>query len=89
MSSLSSLVAASAERRARNLEILAAMTARLDHIDFTPSEADQPTSRSTRPPMPTDGSAEADPRDSIPRRTTHGGPYGAAILDRVLASYGR
>jgi hypothetical protein len=39
--------------------------------------------------MQTRSEAEDDAiRAQLPGRTTHGGPYGSSILDRVAANYG-
>jgi hypothetical protein len=50
-------------------------------LDTTPASP----SRSTPTPTSSDDDAL---RAQLPERTTHGGPYGSSILDRVARSYG-
>lgn len=90
MRSLSSLVESASGRRAANLARLAQMTARNDHIDFTPSpEPSAAPNRSIPPPMPS-REPEPDPLRELlnVQRTTRGGPFGASILSRVAENYG-
>lgn len=91
MTQLAALVARSQARRAANLNRLASMTARLDVLYSEPSPQPGPTpaSRSTPEPMPPSSLERSDDlRALLPDRTTHGGPYGTSILERVAANYG-
>lgn len=88
MRSLSSLVAARAERRAASLAHLAAIRAALDEPLFSPSPELLELGRSRSQPTPTQAMAPDELRAQLPERRTKGGPYGDAILARVAASYG-
>lgn len=93
MRSLSSLVEGQLERRRSNLERMRALTAELDRTslpDLSASSSD-PTmsSPSTRPPTRTQEEDYRDPREQLPARRTHGGPYGDSVIERVIASYRR
>ena len=90
MFSLSAVASRAAERRRSNLAKLAALTSRLDDPLFSdPTPDPSPMNRSTPPPTQRTEAHDAEIAASrLPARTTHGGPYGASIIDRVLASYG-
>lgn len=91
MGQLNALVARSQQRRQANLDRLSMMVARLDVPFSEPSNQPEQAaaSPSTRTPMQTRSEAEDDAiRAQLPGRTTHGGPYGSSILDRVAANYG-
>jgi len=92
MKALDSLAAATTQRRAMNLARMAAMTARLDDPLFSEPSMPSATSPSTQPPTPRERAGRYDDADAaraqLPARSTHGGPYGPAVIDRVLASYG-
>jgi len=91
MGQLNALVTRSRQRQQANLNRLAMMVAKLDVPFSEPSNQPEQAAASRSMPTPTPTRSEADDdalRAQLPARTTHGGPYGSSILDRVAANYG-
>ncbi len=89
LAELDRLRAREAERRATDLAKLATIAAGLGI--GTEAEPDPPSAPRRTPPV--DGSGpRSTPEASfplLPRRTTHGGPYGASIIEAVAESVRR
>lgn len=101
MEQVSGLLRSQRTREQQNLDRLAGHVRSLDvvveHPDSDPyPEALLATRQRELEARRTDDDAAAaerqrlaDLRATLPHRSTHGGPYGSSILDRVAASYGR
>jgi hypothetical protein len=93
MQRLDELTRRSRERQTANLHRLATMTRALDDPLFSepsPQLETTPAKPSHLTPTQTRWAEEDadDLRAGLPARTTHGGPYGDSILQRVARSYG-
>lgn len=94
MAQLEALNRSSRDRQDRNLARLSSLVDRLDVSDSSTSTLPtEPSSDSMmrspeRETRPERRSTDDGPDVLLPRRTTHGGDYGASIRERVIASYG-
>lgn len=80
---LDRLLSASALQRSRNLQRLELLVAGLAHSDVDTPEA--PQERRERPQDRRPSTPDPEPFVALPQRTTHGGPWGPKMREKLTA----
>jgi hypothetical protein len=78
---LDRLLSASALQRSQNLRRLENMVSGLGHSDVDTPEA--PQERHERPPDRRPPTPDPQPFVALPQRTTHGGPFGPVVREKL------